>query len=248
MGAPRVTAQETAQGEPRTFDRAVNFQSLDAIMAASGIVPAHSVAARHETQPRRDAELIETDEQDEQFGHDVLVGCIPKRFVEKLRERFGVGSQSEMIAVINHVEASAVVEDQVEFVAVVGAFVSTHVFGDDLQGVDAFEFGVVLELGRIHHHLGFLTAFAIVSVVEVESVWSGRMTQQAPTDRRENQTDGDWNIVFRLLRLFRSKAGTDGKPHDEENQRHQFDSGGRAELHALLVDLVQASGFEIAAA
>ena len=48
----------------------MDFQGLDAVVAACGIVPAHPVSARHEPQPRRDAELIKADQKDEDFGHD----------------------------------------------------------------------------------------------------------------------------------------------------------------------------------
>ncbi len=34
MRAPWVAAEQAFQSQPRTFDRAVNFQRLDAVMAA----------------------------------------------------------------------------------------------------------------------------------------------------------------------------------------------------------------------
>lgn len=71
MRAPWVTAQQTSQGQPCTFDRAVNFQRLDTVVAACGIVSAYAVSTAQKPQPRRYAELIEADEQDEDFGHDV---------------------------------------------------------------------------------------------------------------------------------------------------------------------------------
>lgn len=70
MRAPRVATQQTTKSEPCAFERTVDFQSLDTVVAACGIMPAHPVSARQKPQPRRDAQLIETDEQDEDFGHD----------------------------------------------------------------------------------------------------------------------------------------------------------------------------------
>lgn len=82
-------------------------------MAARWIVPAHAVSTAQKPQPRRDGELIEADEKDEDLGHGerlkdvdfVSLARVPKRFVEKLREGLGIIQQDHMIAVVDHVDA-----------------------------------------------------------------------------------------------------------------------------------------------
>ncbi|MEY3394992.1 MAG: hypothetical protein RL346_1228 [Verrucomicrobiota bacterium] len=88
-----MAARKTAQREPCAFERAVNFQRLDAIMAAGGIVPAHPIAARQETQPWRDPELIKAYDEDKEFGHRVLYASVPKRLIEKFRKGFRIGQK-----------------------------------------------------------------------------------------------------------------------------------------------------------
>ncbi len=122
-------------------------------MAARWIVSAHTVATRHESQPRRDAELIEADEKDEDLGHGERLkngefkslARVPERLIKKLGESLGIGSQSGLIAVVDDVDARAIVKHEVEFVAVVRTVFTLAEFGDDLQSVHAIEFGVVFQ-------------------------------------------------------------------------------------------------------
>ena len=70
MRAPWVTAQQPPKGQPRAFDRSVHLQRLYTVMAARRIVTAQAVSPTHKSQPRRDSELIESDEKDEDLGQD----------------------------------------------------------------------------------------------------------------------------------------------------------------------------------
>jgi hypothetical protein len=65
-----MTAEQPAHGQPGTFERSVHLQRLNAVMAASRIVPAHAVSPTQKPQPRRDAELIKSDEKNEDLGHN----------------------------------------------------------------------------------------------------------------------------------------------------------------------------------
>jgi hypothetical protein len=73
MRSPRMAAQQSSQGQPQTFDRPMNFQRLDSVVAARRVMPTHPVSASHKPQPRRYAELIEADKKDEELGHDEQV-------------------------------------------------------------------------------------------------------------------------------------------------------------------------------
>ena len=69
MGAPRVAAEEAAEGEPGAFEGAVDFDRLDAVVAACGIVAADAVATAGQTQPRGNGELVKADQLGEEPGH-----------------------------------------------------------------------------------------------------------------------------------------------------------------------------------
>ena len=69
MGAPWVAAEEAAEGEPGAFERAVDLDRLDAVVAARGIVAADAVASARHAQPWGDGELVETDQLGEEPGH-----------------------------------------------------------------------------------------------------------------------------------------------------------------------------------
>lgn len=69
MCAPWVAAEEAAEGEPGAFEGAVDFDGLDAVVAASGVVAADAMAAACQPQPRGDGELVEADQLGEEPGH-----------------------------------------------------------------------------------------------------------------------------------------------------------------------------------
>ena len=69
MGAPGVTAEQAAEGEPGAFQGTVDLDGLDAVVAASGIVAADAVAAACHPEPRGNGELVEADQLGEEPGH-----------------------------------------------------------------------------------------------------------------------------------------------------------------------------------
>lgn len=69
MRAPWVAAEEAAESEPCAFEGTVDFDRLDAVVAARRIVPADAVPTAGQTQPGRDRQLVETDQLGEEPGH-----------------------------------------------------------------------------------------------------------------------------------------------------------------------------------
>jgi len=64
-----VATEEAAEGEPRAFDGSVDFDGLDAVVAACGIMAADAVAAACQPQPWGNGELVKADQFGEEPGH-----------------------------------------------------------------------------------------------------------------------------------------------------------------------------------
>lgn len=69
MGAPRVAAEQAAERKPGAFQRAVDFDRLDAVVAACRIVAADAMTAARQPQPWGNGELVEADQLGEEPGH-----------------------------------------------------------------------------------------------------------------------------------------------------------------------------------
>lgn len=69
MRPPWVAAQQPPERQPHAFERPVHPDRLDPVMTARRLMPAHPVPPARHPQPRRDGELVESDQLGEQPGH-----------------------------------------------------------------------------------------------------------------------------------------------------------------------------------
>jgi hypothetical protein len=69
MCTPWVAAEETAEGEPCSFQSTVNLDRIYTVVAATRIMPTYSMSTARQTQPWGNGELVEADQFCEHPGH-----------------------------------------------------------------------------------------------------------------------------------------------------------------------------------
>lgn len=90
MGAPWVAAEQTAEGEPCSFQGTVDFDRLDAVVAARGIMSTHTMPTTRQTEPWGNGQLVKADQFCEHPGHAAASTLNPQNTTYKGESSQGI--------------------------------------------------------------------------------------------------------------------------------------------------------------
>ena len=122
------------------------------------------------------------------------LNCVPDRLPEKLRQFLGIFPDLLQVAVVDYGETRAVIEDEVDLIAVVGRLAPTDILRKKLKCVDVFEAGDFLDRAGLGGILRGFPPFPEIADALVEDdrgrakikhQSSGEEEDKAEQDRRD---------------------------------------------------------------